>query len=169
MRKKIMSMLDKKTNRLERLSEYRRYTNLNELYGGQAFEIEVSPKALAKLKRREGKPIYFSLEHDFGHKGGTKNAYWLRCDRECPNKKTDFTYLVTGYIEPHQSSGMKDWGVSLCLTHIDVATTWGLLEAMNDMVGEWIDKKFGNDCGFERRFCIENMNLDFIKNKKLTL
>jgi len=167
MKKQIMSLLDKKTNRLEYLSDYRRYKNLNELYGGKGFEIEVSPKTLKTLKKRQGKKIVFSLEHDFGIKENTKEAYWLRVDGEYPKKKTDFTYLVTGYINPFQQSGMDDWGVSLALTHIDVATTWGQLEAITDMIAEWLDKKYGDDCGFKRRFIIENMKLDFIKNKKI--
>jgi len=157
--------MDKKANRLDRLENFRRYHDLNELYGGRGFEIEVSPKTLDKLKKREGKKVYFSLESDFGHKEGTKRCYWLRVNKEYPNKKTDFTYLVTGYIEPSQHSGMDNWGVSIKITHIDVAATWGQLKAMTDMLAEWLDKKFGNDCGFERRFNIKNMQMDFIKNK----
>lgn len=159
MKKQIMSILDKKTNRLNRLSDYRRTKTLTD--DGNQFEIEVSSEALVKLNKM--KLICFSLEHDFGNKDKSKEAYWLRVNSEYPNKKTDFTYLVTGHIKPSQHFGGNDWGISLKINHIDVATTWGLLLGMTELIAQWVDKKYGKDYGFKSKIKIEK--LDFINNK----
>ena len=165
MKKQIMSILDKKTNRLSRLNDYRRVNNLTTENSIGTFEVEVSPKALDKLKKVE-KKIRFSFEHDFGIKDKTKEAYWVRFNGEYPNKKTDFTYLCNGHIKSRQHSGCDNWGIQVIFNYIDVATTWGQLNALVEMVAKWVDKKYGDDCGFEDKWRTDIMQIDFIKLKK---
>lgn len=169
MKKTIMSFLDKRTNRLSRLSEYRKTTNLTTENSIGTFEIEISPKAKEKLKKID-KKIFFSFEHDFGIgiKEKTSEHYWVRVNNECPNKKTDFSYLSTGFIKNSQHSGLNDWGIQVVFNHIDVVTTWGQLNALVEMLAKWIDKEYGEDCGFKDKWLVENMKIDFIKNKKAT-
>ena len=164
MKKIILSALDKKTNRLSRLNDYRRVNSLTTENSIGTFEIEVSPKALEKLKKIE-KKIRFSFEHDFGIKDKTKEAYWVRFNGEYPNKKTDFNYLCYGYIERRQHSGFDNWGIQIIFSHIDISTTWGQLNALVEMVAKWIDKNYGNDCGFKDKWKVDIMKIDFIKNK----
>ena len=164
MKKFILSVLDKKTNRLSRLNDYRRVNSLTTENSIGTFEIEVSPKALEKLKKIE-KKIRFSFEHDFGIKDKTKEAYWVRFNGEYPNKKTDFNYLCNGYIESRQHRGFDNWGIQIIFSHIDVSTTWGQLNALVEMVAKWIDKNYGNDCGFKDKWEVDIMKIDFIKNK----
>lgn len=161
-----MSFLDKRTNRLSRLDNFRRVKNLTTQNSIGTFEIEVSPKALEKLRKTE-KKIMFSFEHDFGIKDKTQEAYWVRFNGEYPNKKTDFTYLSRGYVRSNQHSGLDKWGIQVQFEHIDVATTWGQLNALVEMIAKWIDKNYGEDCGFEDKWRVDVMKIDFIKNKKV--
>ena len=164
MKKFILSVLDKKTNRLSRLNDYRRVKSLTTENSIGTFEIEVSPKALDKLKNVE-KKIRFSFEEDFGIKDGEKKAYWIRFNGEYPNKKTDFTYFCNGYIKRGQHSGFDNWGIQVVFSHIDVSVTWGQLNALVEMVAKFVDKKYGDDCGFKDKWQVDVMKIDFIKNK----
>ena len=158
-----MSILDKKTNRLYRLNTYRRIKNLTTNDGIGNFEIEVSSEAIEKLKKI--KPIIFSVENDFGNENKEK-MYWLRVNSEYPNKKTDFSYLVTGTILLGQHSDSDDWGITIEINHIDVSTKWGLLLAMTELIAVWIDKKYGKDYGFEKMYKNTVYNFENIRNKK---
>lgn len=164
MNKIIMSILDKKINRLNRLNDFRKVNNLTTENSIGTFEIEISPKAIEKLKKIE-KKIYFSFEHDFGNEDKSKEAYWVRVNNEYPNKKTDFPYLCKGFIKNSQHYGYDNWGIQVVFTHIDIATTWGQLNALVEMVAKWVDKNYGNDCGFKDKWEVDIMKIDFIKNK----
>ena len=159
----MLNKFNKKINRIDRLSDFRKSKNLERSKGGGGFEIEVSPKTLLKLKKNK-KEVPFSLECDFGLKEGTERNYWLRVNKEFPNKKTDFDYVVLGFVNTIQNSGMDNWGVSVNINHIDVSTSWGMLNTMTEMIAEWLDKKYGNNCGFKKNYNMKN--IDFIKNKK---
>lgn len=167
MKKEILSLLDKRTNRLSRLNNFRRVTNLTTENSIGTFEIEISPKALNKLKKIE-KRIFFSFEMDFGIKEPKNEKYWIRFNGEYPKKKTDFNYLCNGYIKSSQHCGLDDWGIQVVFTHIDITTNWGQLNALVEMIAKWIDKNYGEDCGFEDKWRVDVMKIDFIKNKRLT-
>ena len=123
----------------------------------------VSSEAIEKLKKI--KPIIFSVENDFGNENKEK-MYWLRVNSEYPNKKTDFSYLVTGTILLGQHSDSDDWGITIEINHIDVSTKWGLLLAMTELIAVWIDKKYGKDYGFEKMYKNTVYNFENIRNKK---
>lgn len=164
MKKIVMSLLDKRTNRLSRLNEYRKVNCLTTENAVGGFEIEVSPKALNKLKL-EGKDVFFSLEHDFGIEDKSKEKYWVRVANEYPNKKTDFSYFATGKIRARQHSGGDDWGIQVVFSHIDVSCNWGQLNALCEMLAKFVDQKYGEDCGFKDSWKVEIMKIDFISNK----
>lgn len=148
---------NKKINRIDRLSDYRKLNSLTTRDSIGTFEVEISPKALDYLKNSEHK-VYFSLEHDF-----TPSKYWLRVDKDCPNIRTDFTYLATGHIESRQHSGMDKWGVQVIFNHIDISCKWGQLQTVCKMLAKYIDDKYGEDCGFVDY--INNKEIDYINNK----
>jgi len=157
-----MNIFNKKVNRISRLDDYRRNKNLTSNYVGN-FEIEISPKALIKLKKSD-KKIRFSFEHDFGI--NNKGMYWIRVDNEYSNKKTDFGYLAKGVIRNSQHNGGDNWGITVKFDHIDVSCNYGQLQALVEMLAIYIDKKYGNNCGFKERWNTDNMKIDFIKNKQ---
>ncbi len=160
-----MSLLNKKINRLSRLSDYRKVRSLTTRESVGNFEIEVCPKALQKLKERD-KNIPFSFEIDFGIQEKSEKMYWVRVNNECPEKKTDFNYCASGCIHSRQHSGMDNWGVSIKFKHIDISCNWGQLNALCEMLAKWIDRKYGNDCGFEDKWRYDIMKIDFIENRK---
>lgn len=165
MKKTILSLMDKRTNRLHRLNEYRRLNSLTEGGVGR-FEIEISDKAIDALSKL-GK-VYFNLEVDFNISNGDKSGkskYWVRVDGACKDKKTDLSYCVNGFIRYGQHSGMERWGATVELTHIDVSTNWGQLNCLVEMVAIKIDKLFGQDYGFKNKWRNELLNMDFIENK----
>ena len=156
-----MSLLDKRSNRLDRLDNYRRVNCLTTKDTVGGFEIEVSPKAMIKLKKID-KVIFFSFEKDFGTIDKTKEKYWVRLQGEKPKKKTDFSYLAQGNIYPRQHCGGDDWGVKIDFHHIDISCTWGQLQALCEMIAKRIDKKYGNNCAFKDKWNTESMKIYFI-------
>jgi hypothetical protein len=159
---KIIKVFNKKINRIERLSDYRRINDLTNNHVGN-FEIEVSPKAKKNIDRK----IYFSLEHDFKDKDNKNEMYWIRFNNECNDIKTDFNYNVIGYIRNGQHRGLDDWGVTIVMEHIDSSMKWGQLRVLVHLISKWIDKKYGNDCGFKDNYNFKDWQFDYITNKKI--
>ena len=154
----------KKINRISRLSDCRRISELTTKWHIGTFEIEVSPKALDNLEK-DDKKIQFSLEHDLGIKEWTKEAYRIRINNERSEIKTDFNYLVRWYIKPSQHFWLNDWWIQVILEHIDASTKRWQLRCLVYNIAEEVDRRFGNDCWFTK-YETNRASMDFI-NKKI--
>lgn len=157
-----MKIFDKRINRLDRLSKHRQIRELTTEWHIWTFEIEISPKALAKLKSMD-KRICFSLEHDFWIMQWTKEAYRIRIGNEHKDIKTDFSYNIIWYIRAIQHSSLNNRWVQVVLEHIDVSTKRWIIRNAVYILAEEIDKRYWNDCWWENYW---NWQIDLIKNKK---
>lgn len=158
----IKKFFDKRLNRIERLDDFRRIKSLTTEWHIWTFEIEISPMAIIALKEMKRK-IHFNLEHDFWNDNWKKEMYWIRIDNECKDKKTDFNYNVTWYVNNWQHSSFNNRWVQIVLNHIDVSTKrWLLIDVVN-FIAQEIDRRYWNDCWWkEKKFEL----LDSICNKK---
>lgn len=147
---------NKKINRIDRLSDYRK-VGLPYGHGStNMFQIEVSTKAFRKLKKL--KSIPFRVCHDFD-----TGLYWLVVDGEGGDKKFDFTYNIEGEINTHVNGWNKDEDIRIDFKHIDVSTEIKLIESTMELLAIWLDKKYGQDCGFKRNMVYKK--LDYAVNK----
>lgn len=147
---------NKKINRIDRLSDYREVGLPYGINSTNMFQIEVSTKAFRALKNL--KEVSFNVCHDFD-----TDLYWLVVNGEGSDKKFDFTYLIQGNMNTRSNGWNVDKDICISFTHIDVATTTGLLEATMELLAEWLDKKYGEDCGFKRK--INYKKLDYAVSK----
>jgi len=147
---------DKKINRIDRLSDYREIKLPIGINRNNGFYAEVSTKAFKKLEKLIEVP--FNVCHDFD-----TGLFWLVVNGEGRKNRFDFTYLVQGKINTSVNGWDKNKYINVDFTHIDIATTWGLLEQVIDLLAEWLDKKYGEDVGFKRHF--SHTKLGYAVNK----
>jgi len=149
---------DKKINRLDRLSDYREVKLPVGINITNGFYVEVSTKAFNWLKDNN---VSFRVCHDFD----TKKC-WLDINGEGANNKYDFTYLINGKITTAVNGWDRDKFVCIEFSHIDVSAEWGVVVSVVELLGEWLDKKHGDDLGFKRD--TRNGTVDFATLRKST-
>ena len=140
----------KKANRIYALSEKRNLLLPYGLNKENAFGIEISKKAFDKLKTLKG--LHFSLQANFKDSKNGAEGHYLVVEGMNDKSKYDFTYSITGNLYGYNSVMDKRYYVSVTMTHIDVSMTIREIEQMLEMIGIYLDNKYGNDCGFSLRW-----------------
>lgn len=120
----------------------REITDYREKIFPYEFKIEVSPKAIKNLEKKEKGSVDFFFGHNWEKdKKPEQLVFGL-------NKKSDYPHLLRGEINL-RVNGWEGKFVCIKFNHIDVSVKIGTIETVVRYLAEWIDKKYGNNCGFK--------------------
>lgn len=161
---------NKKINRIETLSDYREKKKPYGLNRDNFWAIEISEKAINKLRKIGD--LRFNISHFFKNSENGEEGYYVVIEGMKDTNKYDFTYNVQGKIRPYTHVCDRRFYIMLEMEHVDVSMTFGRIERAMELIAIYIDKKYGNDCGFKINYDLRNTDIYFADkkyNKILTL